>query len=211
MAWTYGKEIWDYLLARVGNEYGVAGIMGNLQAESALLPYRKQGDYDSPNYPASHQYTNEVNNGTRTESQFVNDSIGYGLAQWTFYTRKQRLFNRTVFQGISVGDLDAQLAYLYWELTYSYPGVLLVCKNATSIRQASDIVLHEFEKPKDQSEAVEELREALSQEVYDRYHGSEPPTPPHPPRPPEPPVPTPGPIDNPGYLCAIIAAISDDL
>ena len=30
--------IWAWLSERIGNEYGVAGLMGNLQAESGLRP-----------------------------------------------------------------------------------------------------------------------------------------------------------------------------
>lgn len=32
------KAIWDYLYGKIGNAYGVAGLMGNLYAESALRP-----------------------------------------------------------------------------------------------------------------------------------------------------------------------------
>ena len=31
------KEIWDRLYSHIGNSYGVAGVMGNFQAESALI------------------------------------------------------------------------------------------------------------------------------------------------------------------------------
>ena len=39
------KAIWDYLLAKIGNEYGVAGLMGNLYAESALRSNNLQQTY----------------------------------------------------------------------------------------------------------------------------------------------------------------------
>ena len=37
-----GKYIWDFLLDRLGNPFGVAGLMGNLYAESALNPKNLQ-------------------------------------------------------------------------------------------------------------------------------------------------------------------------
>ena len=45
----YAQAIWGMLLSAIGNEYGVAGLMGNLYAESGLIPFRKQGDYSG--YP----------------------------------------------------------------------------------------------------------------------------------------------------------------
>ena len=35
------KKIWDYLIGKIGNEYGVAGLVGNLYAESGLFPLTK--------------------------------------------------------------------------------------------------------------------------------------------------------------------------
>lgn len=35
---TNEKIIWDYLKSQIKNDYGVAGVMGNLYAESVLNP-----------------------------------------------------------------------------------------------------------------------------------------------------------------------------
>jgi hypothetical protein len=45
-------------------------------------------------------------------------------------------------------------------------------KNASSIREASDRVLHDFENPADQSTSVEELRESLGRAIYNELTGS---------------------------------------
>lgn len=37
----YKTKAWQYLLSKIGNKYGVAGLMGNIQSESAgFLPNR---------------------------------------------------------------------------------------------------------------------------------------------------------------------------
>ena len=62
------------------------------------------------------------------------------------------------------------------ELSESYPAVLKVLKTATSIREASDAVLLQFEKPKDQSETVREKRAGYGQEyeaLYQKEGGNE--------------------------------------
>lgn len=180
MAWEYGQQIWNALMTEIDNEYGVAGLMGNLSAESGLIPYRLQGDF-STGYTTSLNYTQTVDNGTVTEYDFVNNGPnggGYGLAQWTFPSRKQALYNMKQSMGVSIGNIDLALTYLIYELNNSYTSVLNTLKNATSIREASDVVLHDFENPADQSESVEILRAGIGQNIYDEYSGGViPPTP----------------------------------
>lgn len=170
----YKQTIYDYLMAKINNKYGVCGLMGNLQAESGLHPDRKQGDI--PYSEKSKEYTNNVDNGTISEYTFVNDSIGYGLAQWTFHTRKQALYNLKKSRGCSIGDINLGLDYLWQELTTAYVGVLTVLQSCTSLREASDKVLHDFENPKDQSEQVEIDRAQLGQAIYDSMGGVTPTT-----------------------------------
>lgn len=177
MGWEYGQIIWDRLMQEIDNEYGVAGLMGNLLAESGLLPYRLQGDFLS-GYSVSLTYTQNVDNGIITEYDFVNNGPnggGYGLAQWTFYTRKQALYNMKTAMNVSIGSIDLALSYLIYELNNTYPTVLNTLRNSTSIRIASDIVLHDFENPEDQSQSVEEYRESLGNSIYTEYSGGTPP------------------------------------
>lgn len=180
----YTTYIWNKLSAAIGNDIGTAALMGNLQAESGMIPYRKQGDFSS-GYTASIKYTNNVNNGTYTENQFVHDSIGYGLAQWTYYSRKQKLYDKYVNDGYtSIGDVDLACDYLVEELQNDYNSVWIALVNATDLHTASDVVLVDFENPADQSQAVKDYRAGLGQAIYDQYSGQPiPPTPP-PPSPP---------------------------
>lgn len=173
---TNAEYIWNYFLDKISNEYGIAGLMGNLQAESGLHPDRVQGDIPYSSY--SQDYTKRVDNGTISEYNFVHNGPnggGYGLAQWTYYTRKQRLYN--MFKSgsySSIGSMALACDYLWWELQNSYPSVLRILQNATSIREASDSVLHDFERPANQSVAVEEKREQNGIAIYNTLHGSDP-------------------------------------
>ena len=187
---SYEDYAWATLYNFIGNEYGAAGLMGNLYAESGIIPYRLQGDFTS-GYSRSISYTNNVNAGIYTETQFVNDSKGYGLAQWTYYTRKQALYNKFISGGYSsIGDMALGCDFLIDELSSSFSGVLAVLRSATSVREASDIVLHQFENPAQQGPEVEAYRASLGQGYYDRYAGGGPTPPTPPPIPPDPPTPT---------------------
>lgn len=171
MASEFAQQIWSGLLADIKNEFGVAGLMGNLQAESGLIPYRVQGDF-SNGYADSIAYTQQVDNGTVTESQFVNREQGYGLAQWTFYTRKQGLYDMKQSMGVSIGSVELGVAYLLHELKTDYSSIYNTLVNAKSINEASDIVLFDFESPADQSQDVVEERRALGVGIYNELSGS---------------------------------------
>lgn len=172
MATDYAPHIWDFLMERIGNEYGVAGLMGNLYAESSLRPNNLQGTFNTSLGLSDEDYTLAVDLGVYTEEQFVNDSAGYGLAQWTYYTRKQALYDMwKISTWESIGDIDLQLTFLITELAQKYQDVFIALVNATSVREASDYVLHNFEKPANQSAAVEAKREQYGMVYYNNYAG----------------------------------------
>jgi hypothetical protein len=54
--------------------------------ESGLKPNNVQNSYESSLGMTDEEYTIAVDNGTYTN--FVNDAVGYGLAQWTFWSLK---------------------------------------------------------------------------------------------------------------------------
>ena len=168
------QYIWNYFKNKIKNEYGVAGLMGNLQAESGLHCDRVQGDIPYSSY--SQEYTAKVDNGTISEHDFVYNAPngkGYGLAQWTFWSRKQALYDMYKSGNYSsIGCVELACDYLWYELQNKYPTVLNTLINATSIREASDVVLHDFENPADQSESVEELREGLGKALYNELTGT---------------------------------------
>ena len=132
------KQIWDFLKAEGFNDFGAAGLMGNLLAESGLRPNNMEDQYQSKLGYNDESYTRAVDNGTYTN--FVKDAVGYGLAQWTYWTRKQNLLNFARQNNKSIGDLDMQLHFLVKELKESFTNsVYNVLKKATSVLEASTV------------------------------------------------------------------------
>ena len=190
--------IWAVLYNTIGNENGVAGLMGNLQAESGLISYRLQGDFTT-GYTKSVTYTDRVNSGEITKAEFISDAQGYGLAQWTYSTRKEALYDYWKNSGYaSIGDVRMQTAFLLQELQNSYPSVYSTLVSATSILQASNKVLFDFENPQEQGPAVQAYRESLSIAIYNALATGEPvPIPvPDPSLPPELPMWLPGAVQD---------------
>lgn len=116
---------------------------GNLYAESGLRPNNLQNTYEGKFGMADAEYTELVDKGRYTN--FVRDSAGYGLAQWTYWSRKEALLAYAKASKKSIGDLEMQLDFLLKELS-SY-GLLGRLKTVSTVLEASNIVLLEFEKP----------------------------------------------------------------
>lgn len=160
------KTVWDFLTKKGLNAYAVAGLMGNLYAESALKPTNFQNTYEKKFGLSDTAYTQAVDNGSYTN--FVRDSAGYGLAQWTYWSRKQALLAYAQKVKKSIGDLSMQLEFLWQELQ-GYTSVMKVLRAATSIQEASDAVLTGYERPANQSDAVKTKRAGYGKKYYDLY------------------------------------------
>lgn len=162
------KALWDFLLAKIGNEYGVAGLMGNLYAESALRSNNLQNTYEKSLGYTDEGYTAVVDDGSYTN--FIKDSAGYGLAQWTFWSRKQGLFEYAKSVGKSIGDFTMQMEFLWKELSGNHKATLNALKSAQNVTEASTYVLIHFEAPADQGEAVQAKRASYGEKYYNAYH-----------------------------------------
>lgn len=163
------EKIWNYLKSKGLNNYGCAGLMGNLFAESALKSNNLQDTYERNLGYSDEKYVSAVDNGAYVN--FIYDAAGFGLAQWTYWSRKKALYDFAKSKNKSIGDLEMQLEFLYKELSESYPSVLKTLKNATSVKEASNVVLLQFERPADQSITVQNRRTSYGQTYYDKYAG----------------------------------------
>lgn len=161
------KLIHDFLKSKGLNEYGVAGLMGNLFAESALNPLNLQNSFEKKLGMSDADYARKVDTGVY--KNFVHDKAGFGLAQWTYWNRKQNLLDFSRQTNRSIGDIHMQLDFLWKELSEHYTGVCDVLFTATSVLQASNAVLLNFERPADQSTEVQAKRAGYAQGFYDRF------------------------------------------
>lgn len=175
---TIEEQLWNYGKSKGMNDYGIAGWMGNLFAESGLISINLQNTFNKRFNMTDQEYTDAVDRGTYTN--FVHDSAGYGLCQWTYWSRKEGLLNFAKSRKVSIGDTEMQLDYNYKELSENYPAVLTVLRNAISVLEASNAMLIDYERPASQSkDASDEVRfkaqrdrANYSQKYYDKFVGS---------------------------------------
>ena len=84
---TNEEKIWNYFAGKGLTAEQIAGVMGNIQAESEFDPGIEE----------------------------IGNSIGFGIVQWSF-GRRTALEQAAAQKGVLASDLGFQLDYLYYEL-----------------------------------------------------------------------------------------------
>ena len=129
-------------------DFQVAAIMGNMYVESQFSPLISQEDDEDLYQP---EYIK------RNIDSIENDGIGWGLVQWTHWSRKRGLYDYAVSKGdVSYfGDMDTQLEYLVYELTEGgCQNDFIDFKKITDIKEATDYFCYQIERPGKESANV---------------------------------------------------------
>lgn len=143
------QYIYSYLKNKGWSINAIAGMLGNIQAESSMNPGRWQSE------------------------DVGNTSMGYGLVQWTPATK---YINWCSEQGYSdPSEIDNNLSRiiyevennLQWIATDSYNlSFTEFSKSEQSVSYLAKAFLLNYERPADQSESVQEFRSSLAQQWF---------------------------------------------
>jgi hypothetical protein len=132
--------------------------MANLQAEGNFSPLNAEDDKTDRN---GNYYSVGQRHDTGYISNYnIHDGVGWGLAQWTFYSRKQALYDYAASVGLSIGDMDAQLGYLRKEMTTDYYSMWQRIKESTDLSYITERVYDEFEHVYDSAEQPRQYHRA---------------------------------------------------
>lgn len=167
---TNASIIWKMVVNAGYSKIATAALLGNWEAESDLKSNNLQNTFEKKLGMNDQQYSDKVSNGSYTKEQFMRDSAGYGLAQWTYWSRKKAMYEFIIEQKKKrIDDLTEQVNFALCELKTSYKSLVTKLNNAKTVREASDLVLTQYERPEDQSESVKKYRASLSQKHYDTF------------------------------------------
>lgn len=135
------QQIYDALRAGGLTRAGALGVMGNMAAESSMKPNIAQRGMTKL---TDEQYTAAADNGL---IDFAHDSVGYGLCQWTYSTRKAALLQAAKKQGVSVGDAAMQVQFCLYELKTDGGALYDTLCRSDDIDLCSDMVCSQYERP----------------------------------------------------------------
>lgn len=154
-------EIYRLCLGLGMTPAGAAGCTANILHES-----NGRADNVENTCPLSDEdYTKGVDNGTYTN--FVNDHYGYGICQWTYYTRKEALLKYAKEHGVSIADANMQFQFMARELRESYAYVWSTLITTSDPYTAGYVMCEKFERPKG-GETSAKQRGQKAKEIYDR-------------------------------------------
>lgn len=159
------KHIYDRLIA-VFSEAGTIALMANWFAESGFKSNNLQNSFNTRLGMSDEEYTRAVNDGSY--DNFTHDGAGYGLAQWTFWSRKWGLLNYANGQNRSIDDLDMQIDYALIELGQK-SSLYKLLRTSEDYALCTVEVLTKYERPADQGEAEQKKRIGYAEELYKKY------------------------------------------
>ena len=170
----FEQQMWNYLMEQYENEYAAAALMGNSDYESALCPYRTEGDKartENGEYPFSMEYTQQVDIGEIDRETFaVSGPKGgaYGLFAWTGSGRKKGLYDLARQRSVSISDWKMQLDYAYTEIVERYHDLYYTLLTAESVDEATELFGLDFEQAENISYTLIRRKE-IAQDYFNKY------------------------------------------
>ena len=152
------------------NRTGALAMLGNIGAESAFIPTNAENGRGW----TDEEYTSAVDNGVLTRYDFAHDAIGYGLIQWTFYSRKEGLYDRAFEAHASIGSLQVQTNYILEEMARDFNSLYQYLCTTDDLYEATARVCTEFERPAvNNIETRYSIAVQCSTEVFDGESGED--------------------------------------
>ena len=135
------KTIYNDLRKYGMTHEGACAMLGNMKAESSMTANIAQRGMTSLSDEA---YTRKFDSDP---DSCIKDACGYGLCQWTFWSRKSNLWQFAQNWGVSVGSEDMQTAFAVQELKDDFPDLWKYLCTTNALYTAVERICKEFERP----------------------------------------------------------------
>lgn len=143
---SYEQTIYNAFRRSGLTEAAALAFLGNWACESGNEPFRVQGDF-SPYRTASKAYVQGVTNGSISRDQFAIDQKGFGLAQWTYFSRKYALYDYWKASGKALDSAEMQTEFALKELREDFKALLDFLKSTNDVFTATSRICREYERP----------------------------------------------------------------
>jgi hypothetical protein len=132
------QKVYNFLIEKGLEPHQAAGVVGNLIAESSVIPNRKQG--------VGMQLINS-SEPIKADIKDTRSDTGFGIAQWTTAGRQQSWLDYAKSKNMDAISLELEAQFLFHELETNAGLGLAQLKQAGELRQATWIFLAFFERP----------------------------------------------------------------
>lgn len=161
------EYIWTYLRGKQLKDYAVAGIIANMYAESGLIPNNLENTMEKKLNMNDAVYTMLVDK--KVYPNFATDGAGYGLCQWTYELGKKRLLDFSRERGKSVGSLQLQMEFFWWDLTTNFKTLKSKLDKVKSIEEATSIFLDTYEYGGKAPDSLKKKRTEYAKKFYNKF------------------------------------------
>ena len=147
---TTQEKIWNYFVSSGYNKFQVAAMMGNIEWESGF----DTGNLENcVSVISDSDFVSGVDSGKISYQKYLSwpgngcgydgGIYGFGLAQWTYPSRKESLYNKVKEKNTSISDLESQVELLKEELDASwlYKNYENIWKTVSSEKGISDATI----------------------------------------------------------------------
>lgn len=134
----------------------ICSLLANLQGESG---FRSDNAEDRINRIVSdEEYVRRVDAGELTYNgkNFIYDEVGFGYAQWTYWSRKKFLLEYCKGLGVSISNSYAQKEFIFVEMKRDFPSIYQLCKTSHNIEEIMHQLVWVWENPANKQAAYNE-------------------------------------------------------
>lgn len=131
-------------------------LLANIQGESA---FRCDNAEDKIHRVISdEEYIRRVDADliTYNGKTFIDDDVGFGYIQWTFWSRKKKLLEYVRGRGVSIADHEAQKEFIFIEMKEDFPAIFKLCCESHDIEKIMHDLVWIWENPADKISAYNE-------------------------------------------------------
>lgn len=151
-------------------------LLAQIQGESAFRSNNAEDRIHASGI-SDEEYLRRANNGLMTYNgkNFIYDGVGFGYAQWTYWSRKKKLLEYCQDRHVSLDDHEAQKEFLFYEMQVDFPGIWTLCHNSHDMTKLMEDLVCIWENPADHAGAIA-VRSSYAQAWLAKFSGWEVPT-----------------------------------
>ena len=142
---TTPEYIYQQLRLAGTTKAGACGVLGNVQAESAFRPNNLQDSYNSLLGISDEEFVRRVDSGDT--AIFMTENLGFGLAQWTYPSRKQKFLSYMRSKGVSIANEKAQVEFMIREFMEDFATMWSLICTSEDLYECTDKLLRIWENP----------------------------------------------------------------
>lgn len=154
---TVAEDIYRQAIDSGFTPEAAASLLAMIQAESA---FRSDNAEDRIHvYGISDaEYIRRADSGALTfnNKNFIYDEVGFGYAQWTFWSRKKFFLEYCKGRGTSVADHETQKQFIFVEMKRDFPAIWDLCRTSKNLEEITKKLIWVWENPMDKVGAMAE-------------------------------------------------------